>query len=474
LLKSKILEENIYGVDLDQQAVEITRLNLLINALHERIKLPLLDNIKNGNSLISGTDEELKKYFGKNFRDKKPFNWQEEFPKVFKQGGFDVIIGNPPYIDIRKINNDEKKYLFEKFNCTKNRANTFSIFIEKSLFLLKRAGYLSFIIPNTILTHSSYKKLRKEILNQSLIVSIFDPGKNVFEKATVETIVLTLNKNKNSEKQKNNNIKIIKKDLEQQEYYLKQKLFSTSDGQKFLLYNPQNSKVISKIKKHSIDLGEIYHGYNGINPGNQKSSLVIDKKIDERYKKVIDGKNIKRFSIKWGGNYILYDKKILERARNENIFLAKPKIMLQKIGMNLVGGLDTEKLYALINTTILLNKSNNYNEKFILALINSKLLNYFYKKEFLGVQIMTEFLEKIPVHKIDFSDKKEKEKHDSLVKWVDKMLELNKELQKTTENSEKWNSIKSEIKKTDKKIDEEVYKLYDLTPEEIKIIEAKE
>ncbi|MBI4992944.1 MAG: N-6 DNA methylase [Candidatus Magasanikbacteria bacterium] len=97
-IKTNILLENIYGVDLDGQAVELARLNLLLDALDTKAKLPnLAKNIKNGNSLISGTENELKKYFGENWRDKKPFNWQEEFPEVLRQGGFDVIVGNPPW-----------------------------------------------------------------------------------------------------------------------------------------------------------------------------------------------------------------------------------------------------------------------------------------------------------------------------------------------------------------------------------------
>lgn len=148
--KLSILLDNIYGVDLDPQAVEIARLNLLLNTLEDRAKLPFLDkNIKNGNSLISGTDEELKKYFGKNFRDKKPFNWEEEFPEVFKQGGFDVIIGNPPYVFTREnIEENEKKFYLDKYTLTEFKLNTYILFIEKSFNLLDGKGNLGFIIPN--------------------------------------------------------------------------------------------------------------------------------------------------------------------------------------------------------------------------------------------------------------------------------------------------------------------------------------
>ena len=106
-----------------------------------------------------------------------------------------------------------------------------------------------------------------------------------------------------------------------------------------------------------------------------------------------------------------------------------------------------------------------------MAILNSKLSGFIVKNSVSNIAITQSLLKKFPIYKIDFSNPKEKEKHDNLAKLVDKILKLNKELQKTAENSNKWNSIKSEIEKTDRKIDEEVYKLYSLTPEEIKIVE---
>ncbi|OGF20578.1 hypothetical protein A2316_00500 [Candidatus Falkowbacteria bacterium RIFOXYB2_FULL_38_15] len=114
-LKIQILQNNIYGVDLDEQAVELARLNLLLNTFDSQTKLPSLGgNIKNGNSLISGTDEELEKFFGKNYRDKKPFNWEEQFPEVFKQGGFDCVIGNPPYG--AELSKEDQNFFKDKYD----------------------------------------------------------------------------------------------------------------------------------------------------------------------------------------------------------------------------------------------------------------------------------------------------------------------------------------------------------------------
>src|SRR3989338_8880334 len=132
LIKLQILEENIYGVDLDTQAVEITRLNLLINALSDRTKFSPLKNIKNGNSLT--------------------FDWQDEFSEVFKQGGFDVVIGNPPY-----IKEFVSKDAFDELHSNpyyQGKMDIWTMFACMSIDLLKENGLLGFIAPNNWVTNA--------------------------------------------------------------------------------------------------------------------------------------------------------------------------------------------------------------------------------------------------------------------------------------------------------------------------------
>jgi type I restriction-modification system DNA methylase subunit len=145
-----ILTNNIFGVDLDKQAVEVARLNLLLRSLAKREPLPYLgNNIKNGNSLISGNEAELKKYFGDNWKDKNPFNWDDEFKDIMKNDGFDVVIGNPPYVQLSLEENlpeGLKDYLLNTYGSSMGRLNTFGFFIKRGIELLKDGGYLGFIV----------------------------------------------------------------------------------------------------------------------------------------------------------------------------------------------------------------------------------------------------------------------------------------------------------------------------------------
>ena len=182
-VENAILENNLFGVDINEESVEIAKLSLWLRTAQKGRKLTSLNNnIKCGNSLINDP----------NVAGNKAFDWETQFPKVFAKGGFDVIIGNPPYVDIKALDNDLVKALFETFKTTENRINLYSIFIEKGFEIVKKYGFLSFIIPNSILVNSSYTKIRKMLLDD--MTTIIKLPDDVFEDATVETIIFEFRK----------------------------------------------------------------------------------------------------------------------------------------------------------------------------------------------------------------------------------------------------------------------------------------
>ena len=478
--KSEILLSNIYGVDLDPQAVELAKLNLLINALDQKAKLPnLTDNIRVGNSLISGTEKELKKYFGKNWRDKKPFNWEEEFP-FSPEKGFDVIIGNPPWG--AEISNSEKTYYKNLFKSGSGIIDTFALFIEKSLLLLKDGSYLGFILPDIILL-KNYPQIRELILESCIITDIYYTGM-AFKGVNLDSVVIILKKEKEYKKRNNNRIDIKVDDTIRK---IEQKLFLENKDYKFNLnFDSQTLKLKRKLESKSIKLGSLLEIHEGIHSGNIREKLFIDENISKDCKKLLfRGAEINRYYKKWNGKYVNYNKNIINRNVKEYANLGRieyftnPKILVRRTGDKLLAMIDEDKYFASNNFFVLYEKDKlkeKLSLKYLLAILNSSLSTWYFltiqpRKGKLFAEIKINHLAEIPIYKIDFSDKKEKAKHDKLVKLTDKILKLNKQLQSTPENSDKWNGIKKEIGKVDGEIDERVFELYGLGEEEIGIIE---
>ncbi|RYF02926.1 MAG: hypothetical protein EOO40_12755, partial [Deltaproteobacteria bacterium] len=175
LVKKAVLLNNLYGVDLDEQAVEVTKLSLLLKCLEgetlasiqhalglERV-LPTIDyNIRVGNSLVEADfyDDELD-FAPSTEKTVKPFSWHDEFAAVFKQGGFDAVIGNPPWVDLKGHPAELIAYYFRHYKTASNRINLYALFMEKAIRLLKPGkAYLGVIIPNSLLYQSSYGELR--------------------------------------------------------------------------------------------------------------------------------------------------------------------------------------------------------------------------------------------------------------------------------------------------------------------------
>jgi type I restriction-modification system DNA methylase subunit len=461
--------------------VEIAQLNLLLRITEKGQRLPLLQqNIKCGNSLI---DDPL-------IAGDKAFKWKEEFKQIMDEGGFDVVIGNPPYVFTRDVEFQDsfKNYIqLNYFSGLKSisksharqsgKVNLYAIFLIKSIKLLKNHGLFGFIIPNNLLRTTTYDIVRKFILDNCKILKIVDLGAGVFEGVTASTIIIILKKEKDKNKRDKNKVIIYsdindlsnKKEVEQKEF-----LDNTSYVFNITLDFRQR-KSFDKIRDNSIPLGEITTIYaGGIATGPNKREMITNCKKNDKYKPMLEGKDIKPFYPVFANRYILYERKLLYRPREEYIFLSPEKIVTQRIsGGNrvIVASYDDQKFYTFNSTNTILPKNKDFSLKFIVAILNSKLINWYYVNKFtnkstLTVNISKTFLEQLPIKQILESEQQ------PLIQLVDKMLSLNKRLneigaKKTDERAE----IEEEIKHTDNEIDELVYKIYGITDEEKKIIE---
>ena len=529
-IRRRITLENLYGVDLDMQAVEIARLNLLINSLDTKDALPKLDkNIKNGNSLISGTDIELEKQFGKNWRDKKPFNWREEFPEVFKQGGFDVIIGNPPYI--KEFVN---KSAFDGLHDSpyyQGKMDLWTMFACVSIDLLKDGGTTSFIAPNNWVSNAGASIFRNKILKEGELKTFIDFGDyKVFEQAGIQTMIYVFEKQKPRSKYEIKYLRVSDKNIPEARLILdifgdKQKIEIEPEkliGKNITFANSESSSIFEKLESKrnfeflDKEVGQgivcpqeyVIDGHLSSIKDTQIGDGIFVLKIDEVRKLNLDEKENKLikpfytseeisryYANKDNRLWLIYsDREVnknidkypkiknhlqkyasiitsdfapfgLHRARDEKFFIGPSIFSIRKTGRPQFSYVDFS---CYVSQTYFAISTDRINLKFLTGLLNSNLIYFWLKNKgkMQGdlLQVDKEPLLQIP---ICVGDKKQQE---AIIVLVDKMLVLNKELHQLPKHSDRWESIESEIEKTDKKIDDEVCKIYDLTLEEIKII----
>ena len=477
-----ILLGNIFGVDLDMQAVEIARLNLLLRSLARRETLPsLADNIRRGNSLISGTEEELKNYFGDNWWEKNPFNWEEEFNGIMADGGFDVVIGNPPWVFTRDVDFGEpmKRYFSDRYVGASGKVNSYALFIWRGVSLLRPNGLFSMIIPNTFLRATTYEDLRRNLLENYSLLEITDAGPDVFPGVTASTAILIIKKDKKSRKVRVNSLsKAGKSELINS---ISTRTILKAPAAVISIYADKTfEQIANRLETYCEPLSTyIQYLISGIQTWKQhKSNFIADRQLSADYKPLLEGKDIGRYELHFAERYILYDRKVLNVMQDESIFLLKDKILIQRVSggaQPIKATLDRDSFYTFnsINTLVCRGVDNRY----ILGCLNSKFINWFYYNKFtnrssLTVNISARFLRNLPIRRIDFSNPAEKKIHDDLVALVSKMLELNKRLGpiRNTYCNER-DELLREIERTDKEIDNLVYELYGLTEEERQIIE---
>jgi len=497
-----ILIKNIFGVDLDMQAVEIARLNLLLRSLAKRETLPsLADNIRQGNSLISGTEDELKGYFGDNWQGKKPFNWEQEFKDIMADGGFDVVIGNPPYVSIYKISAqpEEKQFFTDHYGAAHMKFDLYVLFTERALSLLKNGGLFGFIVPGNFMVAPYGKSIRRIILNNCKILQIVNLMEfKIFAEAENTPIILILKKERAGRKRRGNKVGVVYPEDDPNKVnrivgeprYIAQKNLSSSPDYVFLLeLTEEDKRILDHIGQVSIPFGEICYISRGLTLGANYWQKYTSYQDEKRFlKKFIKGRNVKRYFIEYTGENIVYKKDILTSPFFPELFESR-KIIVPKIRESVQAGLDSVGYY--IDSTGIcclpyasissqrkvvpekLGRSGLYALEYILACINSPIVNFYFQKHFPNANVVPDIIRTFPIRRIDFDNPTEKKMHDDLVALVDRMLELNKRLASIRNTPcNKRDELLREINRTDKEIDNLVYDLYELTAEERKIVEG--
>jgi type I restriction-modification system DNA methylase subunit len=603
-VEGSILENNLFGVDINEESVEIAKLSLWLRTAQPNRKLnELNNNIKCGNSLIDDVA----------VAGEKSFNWEQEFPQVFqnavrdkkyvsvnerlarkspfatrdelgdfkddswglynefhepkgnystpeKKHGFDVVIGNPPYVNVELMPIREKEYYKTKYKTFYKRGDMFSLFIDLSSDKLSSTGYISFIVPSIVLNNLSYKLIRERLLNNNWLKQVCYTGNKVFQDANVDTVVLVINKNN-----KSNEIELVNAlDFSKRIFNIvSNKFFEKYDNNISIGKEESNSLTDKIYAAINIEAEQCFNIFQGVVTGNndvfvfENKNDAIDKGIEnELLYPMCHGRDITKWHVenkhvmlyinsevnidlypgayKWllsfketlssskSSNEKSSDWYFLHRPRVKNELLTKPKILIQntrneRLQPRIVATIDEEGLFGTQGLNFIIPTSN-IDIYSLLGLLNSKLVNYLFSTKLLNLAIKADYLKKLKFpqslkeseignlaknmgiynsellilsqkflrsieRKFEIKEISKKMENWYLISYSDFIKELAKKKIKLslseeaeweeyfTKEAKKALELKNKIDATDKEIDQMVYKLYDLTDEEIVIVE---
>lgn len=567
--RKRILLDHIYGVDIDSQAVEVTKLSLLLKVLEgenketlgkqlsmfrERALPDLGDNIKCGNSLI-GPDFYTQRQTS--FLDEEEryrinaFDWQAEFPQVFaiqserggdrlpsptgrgaggevQTGGFDVVIGNPPWLMAGYYLDKDLDYLRSKYKTAKGKFDLYYTFIEKGCYLLLDKGIFGLIVPNKFFHTKAATSLRSLLSRSKWVRTLVDFGdEQIFSGATNYSCIIFLNKRSGP----NPIYRKVKSGLIiQQEFEVPWEILTSENW----YFGKQNIRdIFKKLDESGQHLERITTRFGtGVQSGadrlfildySEAEAIRIELRI---LKPIRKGRDIRRYSVSESQKFLIFPYQVhddeftilseneLQKYENAYNHLFRNK---QKLSQRVWFGKGAEELsgkwYGLMYldsylsfahphiltpslsnhsnfalgkgelfvtgtagvTSIILNSNITENIHFILGLLNSTLINFYiinHSPVFSGgyYKFSAPYLKKIPIRRIDFLNPSDIGCHDHIGNLVERIIALYKQLASAKTPIDKI-FLQREIETIDKEIDALVYELYGLTEEEIKIVE---
>jgi predicted type IV restriction endonuclease len=500
--KKRILLNNIYGVDIDSQAVEVTKLSLLLEVLEgetkdslqmvmfqERALPDLVNNIKCGNSLI-GSDffkGQQKAMFDKEeWHRINPFDWKTEFNEIMSRGGFDAVIGNPPWG--ARFDKPQEHYFRNNYSVATGRdIDSYAIFIEASLRYTIPNGYLGFITPDTFIRKNDRFKTRELVLKNSSIIELVETGP-VFSKVRDTWCLVFILRNQIPEpehevrhRQISRFIVSVEDRLAKfgrgewnREEYIPQTIWLKRTGLIVgYLCSKQEQEIITKMENQPL-LGQLSDLYI-ISRGEEGSKFSLKEDSASDFYMIIPA-NVDRYSV---GGGIPIDNKYLSPIKKEKLY-KHPKIWIIRIQkmrwpQRLVTTVDCRRNSAGMKTLQIIVSPNDTvpDLNYLQGILSSKLVN-FWCTNYLSDDMNKSYLERVPIRTIDWNDSTDVAQHNSMVALVERMLALNKELAESDKiTPHQTNLIRRRIQATDREIDNLVFALYGLNDEEVRIVERE-
>ena len=489
-LKRRILTANIFGVDLDPGAVEVTQLSLYLKMLEgeNRTTLaaerdlfgsdiallpPLQENIKCGNSLIASDfsiiPEDLVRV--------KAFDWDVQFAGIMKAGGFDAVIGNPPYILLQTMDDHNVfSYLGDKYVVARYKIDTYQVFMERAIRLAGPGGMFGFITPNSYLRNKHAFALRSFILDGTDISSLRTFYYPVFSGASVDTCILVAQK-----AQRPNDateILIIRSKSPEEisgQTVMQQEWRKHPQRNFFLPGSGAEDALLDRIDNNAFPLGEMATAYFGIQTFD-RDKYVTDQRSLKTHKPVVDGGNIQRYDLLPSTEFIDFRPASIKSGGKEMVYETE-RIGVRQIGKTPIGTIVPAGLYSL-NTiyNIYFTKSTRLKLRFVLGIMASSTGRWYWERRFFDQKetfpkIKKDALLMFPVAKLDLSMPADRARHDRMVALVDKMLALTPKLRAAKSEQER-RTLQNAVTATDRQIDALVYELYGLTPEESALVEG--
>lgn len=495
--KRRILLNNVYGVDIDPQAVEVTKLSLLLKVLegeneqtlasqlrmfHERALPDLGSNIKSGNSLIASDFYDGRQLTMLDEDEQyrvNVFDWESEFPDILRAGGFDAVVGNPPYGMVS--DQTLREYFESRYETTEGRFDNYELFIERGIKLCRTKGLLGLIVPSPLLSNLYARKLRRFLLGKS-IREISNFGMDVFSDPTIHTcIIVVANEapNGGSEVMVRKQITAVEQLRGSYDYALPQPRLGSSEGATFdIFFDPSVAGLAEKLAATSVPLGDICFIRQCIKTGNDEVYVRrFDSTPDEPWKATLRGRSITRYSTRETNLFLKYGSWLARNWKNIS-FYETPKIGVRETGNRITATLDLENRYLLSSLYAIYPKDDAepHSLLYLLGLINSALATHFVKAVALDLtrgaftKIRTNQLARLPVRTINFSDPADAALHDRVVAHVGQMLALNKQLAAARTPGDRTR-LERLINAADRQIDRLVYELYGLTDAEVEIVE---